>query len=246
MTALSESLQRGLGALVAFVYPPRCISCGADVESDFGLCGACWRDTPFLATPSCAGCGAELTGGAEDGDLCDACLRTPRPWDRGYAALGYDARSRALVMGLKHYDKTEIARSASRWMARLVPDTPPEALCLPVPLHWRRRIARRYNQSALLAEEIARKLGCDWAPDMLLRRHPTPPLKSISHDARHALLDGAIEATPKAGAITGRPVLLIDDVMTSGATLAAATEAIRPLKPARIDVLVLARATGRP
>ena len=160
------------------IYPPRCLSCGDLTKSDFGLCGTCWRDTPFVGGTVCDSCGMPVPG---DGDghriECDDCLKTLRPWQDGRAALLYKGRARALVLALKHGDRSELARPAARWMALAGRELfKPDMLIAPVPLHWSRLIKRRYNQSALLAQHLARETGLEVCPDLLLRTARTPVL----------------------------------------------------------------------
>ncbi|MCA0953600.1 ComF family protein [Mameliella alba] len=234
----------GMQTLVQMVYPPRCLACGGLVESDFGLCGTCWRDTPFVAGLSCDLCGVPLPGQSHQAELCDDCLSISRPWHQGRAALVYRDRGRHLVLALKHGDRHDIARPAGKWMARVTRDLVREdMLILPIPLHVRRHLKRRFNQSALLAEALAAELECDWCPDALERRKATPSLEGKSREERFVALHGKITVAPsRAGMIAGRPVLLVDDVMTSGATLAGATEACLAAGATEVCVSVLARA----
>ncbi|CAN0587345.1 unnamed protein product, partial [Ectocarpus sp. 12 AP-2014] len=121
-------MQATLQMLVSLLYPPRCLGCGTLVESDFGLCPACWRDTPFIGGLVCDSCGVPLPGEGDGGRIdCDDCLKRPRPWDMGRAALLYKDTGRKLVLALKHSDRTDIADPAGGWMARaawpiVVPD----------------------------------------------------------------------------------------------------------------------------
>ena len=236
---------RGLTTLRRAIYPAACVACNAPVDSDFGLCGPCWRDSWFIAGTTCTGCGAPLPGAAVEGlDLCDDCREIPRPWGRGLAVLEYRETGRRLAMQLKHGDRTDLARPMGLWLARVAGGViGPETVIVPVPLHWRRLLRRRYNQSALLARALGRETGASVLPDALVRVRPTPSLKG-TRDERFQRLDGAIRAHPRrGGALAGKPVLLIDDVMTSGATFAACTDAAFAAGAASVDVLALARVT---
>lgn len=237
-------MRAGFQTAVALIYPPRCLGCGAQVESDFGLCGACWRDTPFIGGTVCDSCGIPLDGAADGHRIeCDACMEVPRPWRQGRAALLYADRARQMVLALKHGDRPDIARPAGLWLARAArPMLRADTLIAPVPLHWTRLLRRRYNQAALLAHALAAETGAALCPDLLIRPRRTHMLDHASVEARAAILRGAIAAHPRRRPLmAGRPVLLVDDVMTSGATLAACAEACHASGAQSVDVVVLAR-----
>jgi ComF family protein len=226
------------------VYPPRCTLCGVQVESDFGLCGSCWRDTPFISGLCCDVCGVPLLGQDTGGnELCDDCLTIARPWGRGRAAVLYRDNGRKLVLSLKHGDRHDIVRPAALWMANAIrPLIAPNMLVVPVPLHWTRLIRRRFNQSALLAQAMAKQLGLPCCPDLLQRTVKTRSLEGLGRDERYAALQSAIRIHPKRRHhIEGRSVLLVDDVMTSGATLSAATQACFLGGAADVSIVALAR-----
>jgi len=229
---------------VELLYPPRCLGCGDMVESDFGLCGPCWRDTPFIGGTVCDACGVPLMGAPDGFRLeCDDCMETPRPWSQGRAALIYKDRARQMVLALKHGDRAEIARPAGVWMARAArPFLRDGMLVAPVPLHWSRLARRRYNQSALLAQAVARETGLSLCPDLLVRPRRTPSQDGKSAPMRFAAMAGKIAPHPKRRhRMAGRAVILVDDVMTSGATLAACAQACRKGGARDIFVLTLAR-----
>lgn len=235
---------RAMQAALHLVWPPQCISCGAPVTTDFGLCGPCWRQTPFIVGLVCDLCGTPLPGEDTGQPVhCDDCLAIARPWHQGRAALLYKDNARQIVLSLKHGDRLDLARPAAGWMARAAaPLLLPGTLVAPVPLHWRRLIMRRYNQSALLSAAVARLAGLDHCPDLLLRRRATPSQEGRTRDDRFDNLSGALSLHPRRAArVKDRPVLLVDDVMTSGATLAAAAEACLASGATRVSVLALAR-----
>lgn len=214
------------------------------VESDFGLCGSCWRDTPFIGGTVCDGCGTPLIGAPDGHRLeCDDCMMTPRPWEMGRAALLYRAGARKLVLALKHGDRPDIARPAAAWMARVAaPLLRSGMLVAPVPLHWSRLLKRRYNQSAQLSDALAGRLELAHCPDLLVRRKRTASLDHKTQEARFAELAGAIEVHPRRRhRLAGRAVLLVDDVMTTGATFAACAQAARAAGSGKVFVLALAR-----
>jgi predicted amidophosphoribosyltransferase len=229
-------------ALVNTIYPPRCLACREATDAPRGLCGACWADTHFIAGETCARCGVPLMGAGAD-DLCDGCSGHPPPWDRGAAAMLYKGAGRRMVLALKHGDRLDMVPPLAGWMAAAGRDLLAGAdLIAPVPLHWRRLVRRRYNQSAELARRIARLSGRTAAVDLLVRRRATAPQEGMDRAARAANQAGAFAVAPRHVArLAGRAVLMVDDVMTSGATLSACADTLRAAGAARVDALVLAR-----
>jgi ComF family protein len=230
--------------VIRAVYPPQCVSCGAQTESDFALCGPCWRDAHFIGGLTCDQCGTPLPG-EDRGEAvhCDDCLRIARPWARGRAVMAYRDQGRGMVLALKHGDRTDLARAMGNWMAlAALPLVQVDTVLVPVPLHWTRLLKRRFNQAALLAHRVGAVTGLPVIPDALVRRRRTPALEGRTRDERFATLDGAFAPHPRTAAgVAGRHVLIIDDVMTSGATLAAAAEALRAAGARETAVLALAR-----
>ncbi|OJY33058.1 MAG: amidophosphoribosyltransferase [Rhodobacterales bacterium 65-51] len=234
----------GMQAAVQLVYPPQCLSCDALVTTDFGLCARCWRETPFIAGLVCDCCGTPLPG--EEGGApvqCDDCLTIARPWGRGRAVMLYRDNARRLVMALKHGDRLDLARPGAQWLHRAAaPLLQPDTLLAPVPLHWLRLFRRRYNQSALLAAGLARLADLPHCPDLLVRRRNTRSQEGRDREGRFRNLEEAIRVNERRRwQMEGLPVLLVDDVMTSGATLGACADACLAAGAARVDVVVLAR-----
>lgn len=230
-------------SVIRAVYPPQCVACDTQTAAEDGLCGPCWRDTVFVQGLSCDACGAPLMGEGHGPLHCDDCMRIARPWAQGRTALVYDGIGRQLVLGLKHGDRTDLAVPAAKWMLHAGRDIlTPGMVVVPVPLHWSRLIARRYNQAALLSRLIARGLDGVHVPDALQRRRRTAKMEHVSRDARFAAMQGAITPHPRRlHLVAGRNVVIVDDVMTSGATLTAATDAIMAAGAQRVCVLTLAR-----
>ena len=170
-------------------------------------------------------------------------MRTARPWQHGRAAMRYRDLGRNLVLRLKHSDRQDVAVMAATWLAQAGrPLIREDTVLVPVPLHWSRLVKRRYNQAALLAQNLALKVDRPAVLDALLRRRRTRPLDGVGVEERFQRMRGAIAPNPlRMQRLEGKSVLLIDDVMTSGATLAAATEAAYAAGARRVDVLVLAR-----
>jgi predicted amidophosphoribosyltransferase len=226
------------------IYPSQCVSCGALTESDFGLCGPCWRDTHFIGGLVCEACGTPLPGDITAGPVhCDDCMVVARPWTSGRAVFLYRDNGRRFVLQLKHGDRTDLARPAGTWMAAIAgPLLRDDTVIVPVPLHWTRLLARRYNQAALLAHWLGSSVRRGVCPDALIRVRRTRKLDHLDKETRFAMMQGLIAPHRRQGRkLAGRSVLIVDDVMTSGATLAAATEAAHAAGAREVCVLHLAR-----
>lgn len=238
----------GMQRALALIYPDRCMVCEAPVERGGGLCAGCWRDTPFLTGLVCDACGVPLPGEDSRAAFCDDCLAIPRPWEKGRAAVGYAGTGRRIVLALKHADRLDLVPDLALWLERAGrPVIGPETLLVPVPAHWSRLLTRRYNQAAELSRALGQRSGLDHAPDALVRTQRTAPQEGMSVEERFHHLRDAIHPHPKRSRLLkDREVCLIDDVMTSGATLAYAAEAALEAGAARVSVLVLARVVKAP
>ncbi|WP_425450287.1 ComF family protein [Virgifigura deserti] len=232
----------GRAALNA-VLPPRCLKCGAVVDQPGLLCPSCWASVTFLAPPCCAACGYPFEFAMGEGALCGACSRDRPLYDRARAVLRYDEASRDIILGFKHGDRTDGASALGRWMARAGAELLAEAeVIVPVPLHWLRLFTRRYNQAALLALALSRSSGVPVAVDVLRRRRATPPQGRMSATARRRNVEGAFVVKPeRRDRIADRRVLLVDDVLTTGATVNACTRALRRGGAAAVDILTVAQ-----
>lgn len=236
-----NGMLRGLtSAIIDTIFPPRCLACAEATEQPHGLCPSCWRDTHFISGTTCRACGAPLVGQAGGEDVCERCARHPPAWDRGAAAVIYGGAARKAILALKHGDRLDMVPPLAGWMARAGGELLAGAdVIAPVPLHWRRLLKRRYNQSAELGRRLARVSGRPMVPDLLVRRRATPPQEG-NRDARMANQLEAF-AVSRRHRVEGKAVLLVDDVMTTGATLSACADCLKAAGAARVDVLVLAR-----
>jgi ComF family protein len=209
------------------------------------LCVDCFRLTGFITEPCCARCGVPFASAAQGGPdrLCAACREAPPVFERARAALRYDTQSRRLLLPFKHADRTEIARTLVPQMARAGAMLLRQAdVLVPVPLHRRRLFLRRYNQAAILAQGLARISRKPTLPDALVRRRATASLgaKSAAERATEVADAFAVRGS-RVVRLAGRRVLLIDDVMTSGATANACALALLAAGATAVDVLVAAR-----
>jgi predicted amidophosphoribosyltransferase len=234
----------GMQRALSLIYPNQCILCSELVNTPGGLCASCWKDVEFIRGLVCDTCGLPLPGDKGNGAVfCDTCLAMPRAWCQGRAAFLYSGGGRRFVLALKHGDRPELARPASVWLEQAAhPFLTENAVVVPVPSHWSRTVQRRYNQSAELARAFCDRTKTDYLPDALVRVRRTGTQDGRSIDERFANLQDAVQPHPKRGfALEGRDVCLLDDVMTSGATMSAATAACHAAGARQVSVLVLAR-----
>jgi ComF family protein len=229
--------------IIRLAYPPRCLSCGEESDADSVLCQTCWPEAHFIAGHVCDACGVPLIGAAAETDLCESCFAFPPAWKQGRAVGLYQGPLRRMTLALKHGDRQDIAQHMARWMLNAGSNLLTTETCLvPVPLHWTRMLRRRFNQSVLIANAMARTTAVRVIPDALQRFRATKPQKDMSRTERFENQRNAIRAHPQRLAmITGKPILLIDDVMTTGATLSACAEACLDAGAASVNALVFAR-----
>lgn len=241
------AVARGLGALALdALLPGRCLRCGAIVGAAGALCAACWDAMSFIAPPLCARCGQPFEVDPMGAVECAACLAEPPAYRRARAVFRYDAASRDLILRFKHADRTSAAPHMAQWMARAGAELLAEAdAIVPVPLHRWRLWRRRYNQAALLALALARLAGKPCIPDALVRVRATPSQGLMGRSQRRRNVRGAFHAARGAD-IAGRRVLLIDDVLTSGATVDECVRALERGGAECVDVLTLARVVLAP
>ena len=235
---LRASLRRSLDVAL----PRLCPSC-RDLVTDNGLCPACWSKVAFIAAPYCPRLGIPFAYDPGPGILSMQAIADPPAYNRARAAVRYDDVARKLVHGLKYGDRMDLVPMIGRWMIRAGHELRGDADALvPVPLHWRRLWTRRFNQSAALAEHIARESGIAVTHAALKRVKATAQQVGLSRKDRATNVQGALKVAPDARPeVAGRRLILIDDVLTSGATSDACARALLRAGAAQVDVLVFAR-----
>ncbi|MFZ5609508.1 MAG: ComF family protein [Pseudomonadota bacterium] len=235
--------RRGAGCVLDLVLPPRCYACGELVDVQGRLCSVCWPQLTLITAPLCHQCGLPFDFAIAGRQLCAACLARPPAFDRARAAFVYDALSRRLILAFKHGDRTDMARGLGQWLARAAAGLAAEAdIIVPVPLHWRRLWRRRYNQSALLAEALARQVSRPLWRDALIRLRATPSQGGLSARQRRDNVRAAFAVAERSRSwLAGKRVLLVDDVFTTGATAEACAKALRRAGACGIDLVTLAR-----
>jgi ComF family protein len=239
MAATWKSMGKGM---LELLFPQLCAACREPVGGEGGFCAACWSGLHFLDGPACACCGTPFAVDPGPGSFCAACLARPPSFSKARAILSYDEESRGAILALKHADRLELVPAFARWLGRvgrpLIADCD---LIVPVPLHRSRLWLRRYNQSA----ELARRLAGDWSRDFdplaLVRSRRTASQGEMpSARARRRNVLSAFRV-PDPARVRGRKILLVDDVLTTGATAEACARALRRAGAADIAVLTLTR-----
>jgi ComF family protein len=228
-----------LTPIVDLVFPPRCPLCGEGLAAQSGLCARCWGELAIPGEPCCASCQRPFAQGMAAGSICAPCLASPPRHDGIAAGTLYNDASRRLVLAYKHGHRIALAPLLARIIAaRLASEVGPGWCFVPVPLHRWRLWSRGFNQSALLARELAGLRGGEVMVDALLRTRATPVLGGLGKAARARALSGAVKVNPRdGGSLRGARIVLVDDVLTSGATSDAC---VRILKRAGAEKVVIA------
>jgi ComF family protein len=238
--ALGAAVTRAANAALDLLMPPLCPACKAPTQAPNRFCADCFASLPALPAPQCTHCGVPLAASAGGAAECLACLRDPPPWTSANAPFAYDAAARAAILRFKN-GREEMAHLLAGFLLPLLPPVP-SCLVVPVPLHPFRLMARGYNQSAHLARALARAAGLPLLVDGLVRTRATRPSQGLSRTGRATNVAGAFAVPARhRPRVAGHPILLVDDVLTTGATAAAATRALLKAGAGPVHVLTFAR-----
>ncbi len=239
---MSPALKNLKNSILNFLLPPLCLMCAEPVGSASTLCPDCWKKIKFIASPFCARCGMPFDFPVSEGTLCGVCLAEEPPYETARAAMLYDEDSRKLVIGFKN-DRTYAAPALAAWMHRAGSAALAESDALvPVPLHPRRLFQRRYNQSALLALEIGKLTGKPVLLQTLRRIRDTESQGHMKRKERRENVRGAFALRKRDKAlVAGKTITLIDDVMTTGATVEECARALLKSGALRVHILTLSR-----
>jgi ComF family protein len=226
------------------ILPPLCLKCRTLVAEPQSVCAPCWSALRFMSAPQCTQCGLPFPHDLGAGVKCAACIAKPPPFTISRAALAYDDASRDLILGFKHADRLEPVPLFARWMATAGRDAVANAeVLVPVPLHWRRLVSRRYNQAALLANALGAltRLPVDTAALQRVKATPSQgEMPSARARAKNVVRAFALAEKSRAK-IAGKRLVLVDDVLTTGATAGACTKALLKAGAASVSVVTLAR-----
>lgn len=231
--------------VVDAVLPPRCLACGEIVSVPGAVCATCWSGLGFVSSPYCACCGLPFAYESGPDALCGACAGERPVFARARSVMTYDDASRRLILAFKHADRIDAAPAYGAWMARAGAELLADSdAVVPVPLHRWRLLRRRYNQAALLARAVAHHAGVPAVIDALRRTRSTPSQGRMTRSQREQNVRGAFAVDARRrGQLAGKRIVLVDDVMTTGATLSACARPLLRAGAERVDALTLARVT---
>ena len=237
MTAIVQGMKWLGRAALDFALPARCAGCGVITDVPHQFCADCWQQVDWLGQGGCERCGLPLE--ATDIEQCGRCLAQPPLIARSRAAVAYGDIARSLVLRLKYSRKIALAATMARYMRPLV-IAPPETILVPVPLHRSRLWWRGFNQSGLLAANLAKLSGMEHRPALLTRIRRTRALKNMNIRQRANEVKSAFRIDP-GSEIKGRHFLLVDDVLTTGSTSEACAKALLRAGAAQVDLICFAR-----
>ena len=231
--------------LIDVVLPHRCTLCGVMVQDAGGFCPDCWQTLDFLGEPACYRCYLPFDTPQGEGALCGGCIADPPPYAMARAPLAYGHGSRELIIRLKYGRRIGNAKIMARMMQMALREVSAsvaaDVVLVPVPLHRWRLWWRGFNQAALIAQHLGKMTETPLAVDALIRRKPTQSMRGLGRKARQRAVSGAFRINPTAPALADRHVILVDDVLTTGATAAACVRALHRAGAERVSLISFAR-----
>jgi ComF family protein len=235
-------VQRSWRVLVDFIVPPKCLVCRKAIADPASLCLSCWSKFNHIDTPVCNVLGTPFAYDQGAGAVSAAALAEPPAWGRARAAVAYDEASRGLVHALKYRDTMEAGLLMARMMGRAGQELLAEAdVIIPVPLHRWRLWRRRFNQAAFLSRKLGLGATKPVKTNVLLRTKASRSQVGLKHDERRKNVAKVFAVAPNGiSHIAGRKVLLVDDVLTTGATAGSCADALKKAGAAQVDVLAFA------
>ncbi|MDR2723606.1 MAG: ComF family protein [Holosporaceae bacterium] len=221
-------------------FPITCCNCGKIVDSE-GLCLDCWKKIKWLSDPKCKICGTPFE--IDINALCPMCIKKKPYFDKAISTFEYDDFSKSLVLKFKHGDATYICQQLAVWLYRVSGEVIKNSdIIIPVPIHFFKRLKRKYNQSELLAQRLGKFGGIPYEPRVLRKKKHTQQQEGLSRNARLKNINGSFDVAPKyAHLLHGKTIILVDDVLTTGATANECSKILKRAGAGKVVVLTMAR-----
>lgn len=229
--------------LLDIIYPPRCIMCMGNVHENGNICATCWGDVNFISDPQCELCGFPFDFDTQIELICAGCMKEKPRFAKARAVFLYDDASRKMITSFKYNDRTENRTAYARWMARVGADMLKDAdILVPVPIHFGKLFLRKYNQAGILAQELVKISGGRCILNALIRKRYTKTQAGFNRNLRFKNIKGAFAVNQKhLSKLQNKKILLIDDVITTGATAEECTKILLKAGVAKVEVLTLAK-----
>ena len=222
------------------LIPARCLGCPELVDRQGNLCPTCWKEVTFIDAPQCDICGYPFEHPLSGDAICAGCLQDPPPYKQARSLMAYEGVSRKIILAFKHGDDLHMAPYLARWLSKFIPDD--TDFIAPVPLHWVRLFQRGYNQSALISNALSGLMDFPCTPELLVRTRNTPTQGGLTHKKRKENMRSAFSVPNKNLTIVkGKAIVLVDDVLTTGATRLACTRTLKKAGARSVSLVTIAR-----